>query len=304
MLPRRAVALQVTLGALIALIVVAFVQTSRSPSWAYGLAPLAALVVIGFGLRRSWLRWHRSRTPFPESWRETLQRRVPFYRRLDPQARARFELDVRIFLDEQTIYAAGGGTSGDVDESTRVLIAASAAMLGHGRPDMEWPTVRDIVVYPTRFDEDYGVGEHGNIGGMVHAQGPVLLSKDDLVHGFRRPHDGNNVALHELAHVLDFKTGAADGLPVGVEFVVSAPWVSLVADRLEKVRARKYRHVLRNYAGTNEAEFFAVAVEVFFERPSKLRDRDPELYDMLRDYFGVDTAELFAGPERADSRPA
>ncbi|MBE7479358.1 MAG: zinc-dependent peptidase [Polyangiaceae bacterium] len=31
--------------------------------------------------------------------------------------------------------------------------------------------------------------------------------------------------------------------------------------------------VLRDYAGTNEAELFAVAVEAFFERPEELRAR-------------------------------
>ena len=41
---------------------------------------------------------------------------------------------------------------------------------------------------------------------------------------------------------------------------------------------------------SNEAEFFAVAVENFFERPRKLAKSDPELYTMLCDYFGQDPA--------------
>ena len=42
-----------------------------------------------------------------------------------------------------------------------------------------------------------------------------------------------------------------------------------------------HRQVLRRYAGTNEAELFAVAVEVFFERPKRLKADDPELYELL-----------------------
>ncbi len=51
--------------------------------------------------------------------------------------------------------------------------------------------------------------------------------------------------------------------------------------------------VVRDDAGTNEAELFAVAVEAFFEQPNKLEKRDPELYSMLREYFNQDTAMLF-----------
>jgi hypothetical protein len=180
-----------------------------------------------------------------------------------------------------------------VDDETRVLIAASAAMLAHGLPEFEWPSVRDIVVYPGTFDEAYDVGR-GTISGMVHAQGPVLFSMEDLRHGFRRPHDGHNVALHEFAHVMDMATGAADGLPLGLSWVATAPWVELMVDRLRRIRGHRYQHVLRDYAGSNEAEFFAVAVEVFFEQPGKLRGRDPELYAMLAEYFAQDPAASHA----------
>ncbi|MCA9685529.1 MAG: zinc-dependent peptidase, partial [Myxococcales bacterium] len=82
----------------------------------------------------------------------------------------------------------------------------------------------------------------------------------------------------------------ADGHPIGADWVSTAPWMEIITDRLGKLRRHQYPHVLRDYAGTNEAEFFAVAVEVFFERPHALRDKDPELYQLLRDYFGQDPA--------------
>ena len=279
---------------LVSLVVIAFAVTADAPYWAYLAVPVAIAAVLLPTLRRASRRRALAQEPFPQEWRKVLERRIPYYEMLDEAGRRRFEFDIQVFLSEQTIYApANGGGMAPVDDSVRVMIAASAAMLLHGRPDLEWPTVRDIIVYPTKFDDNYTIGE-GNIAGMVHAQGPVLISKKDLVHGFRRAHDGHNVALHELAHVLDFGTGSADGLPSGLEFVAAAPWVEVVADRLKTVRRRKYRHVLRDYAGTNEAELFAVAVEAFFEQPNKLKKRDPELYSMLRDYFNQDPALLFS----------
>lgn len=287
-------------AALVALVVAAFVSTGGGPWWAYLAAPLAGSIALIPWLRTVARRRALATAPFPEDWREVLKRRVPYYVELDEEGRTRFEFNIQVFLAEQTIYApANGGGMVPVDDDVRVLIAASAAMLLQGRPDLEWPTIRDIVVYPTKFDDEYTIGE-GDIAGMVHAQGPVLISKRDLVHGFRKAHDGHNVALHELAHVLDFGTGSADGLPRGMNFVAAAPWVDAVAQRLKKVRRRKYRHVLRDYAGTNEAELFAVAVEAFFEKPTKLRARDPELYAMLQDYFQQDPAALFSGPKPRD----
>jgi len=257
--------------------------------------PAAAVGAVSSGLSYVWVsyRYRRRRAlvgePFPPRWRELLEGRVAFYRRLDEAGREHFEADVRIFLAEQRIYAAGEDSEA-LDDETRLLVAASAAILGHGMPDFEWPKMRDIVIHPRAFDEDYGdAGGHGDIAGMVHRQGPILYSERDLIRGFRRS-DGDNVGLHELAHVLDMADGYADGVPVGAGFRTRAPWMEIVVDRLQKVRRRRYRGVLRDYAGTNEAELFAVAVEVFFERPEGLRRDDPELYGMLRDYFGQDPA--------------
>ncbi|PRP90410.1 M90 family metallopeptidase [Enhygromyxa salina] len=266
-------------------------------AWSWPNAVVGA--VVGAVLGAGWYLWmagtyHRRRslvsTPFPAAWRQILERRVDFYRRLpvDGEARRRFEDDVRIFLAEQNIYGAGQGARQlEIDDETRLLIASSAAILGHGMPKFEWPRLRDIVVHPRAFDEDYASEDHANITGMVHYQGPILYSERDLALGFRR-HDGHNVGLHELAHVLDMADGHVDGVPIGAAWASSAPWLEVITDRLRKLRTHRYANTLRDYAGTNEAEFFAVAVETFFERPHKLRDKDPELYAMLRDYFGQD----------------
>jgi len=44
------------------------------------------------------------------------------------------------------------------------------------------------------------------------------------------------------------------------------------------------------YALTNEAEFFAVAAEYFFEKPEALQHKHPELYAQLSQIFGQNPA--------------
>jgi Mlc titration factor MtfA (ptsG expression regulator) len=208
---------------------------------------------------------------------------VPYYRELSEEGRRRFEDDVRIFIAEQTITGAGDH---EVDDTTRVLIGASAAMLSHGLPEWEWPEVRDVVVYPQAFDERYDIAEEGKVAGQVHLYGPVIFSARDLRLGFRH-RDGHNVGIHELAHVIDMEDGSADGVPVDAPVTATAPWIDVVARRLRKIR-RGGSSPLRDYAGTNEAEVFAVAVETFFEQPRQLAKRDRELFDLLCVYFNQD----------------
>jgi MtfA peptidase len=282
--PRRIVRLHAVLAVVLAL-VVALALLAMAPPVAALAGPALGAAYFFVATRRFRRRKALLTQPFEARWRELLERRVPFYARLDDAGRARFEDDVRIFLAEQRIYGVHGAA---VDEDVRLLVAASAAMLGHGLPDWEWTNLRDVVVYPKAFDDEYNPHVGGGIAGMVHAQGPILLSRRDLVHGFSRPKDGHNVALHELAHVMDFADGHADGVPADIEWVASAPWIETVADRLRLMRKKRGDKPLRAYAGVNEAELFAVAVEAFFEQPDRLADKDPELFGMLAEYFNQD----------------
>ena len=94
--------------------------------------------------------------------------------------------------------------------------------------------------------------------------------------------------LTHLGHRMDMADGAADGVPAGLQWMATAPWVGLIVDRLRKKHGEKCRKVLGSYACTNEAEVFAVAVEFFFERPTELKQKDGKLYAMLESYFNVD----------------
>ena len=48
--------------------------------------------------------------------------------------------------------------------------------------------------------------------------------------------------------------------------------------------------MLDPYGARNEAEFFAVATESFFERPGPLLNALPELYTLFADFYRQDPA--------------
>ncbi len=108
-------------AALVALVVVAFVSTAGGAWWAYLAAPVAGSAALVPWLRTVARRRALAAAPFPEDWREVLERRVPYYLELDEAGRARFEFNIQVFLAEQTIYApANGGGMVPVDDDIRL----------------------------------------------------------------------------------------------------------------------------------------------------------------------------------------
>lgn len=51
-------------------------------------------------------------------------------------------------------------------------------------------------------------------------------------------------------------------------------------------------HFLRKYASTNREEFFAIAVENFFERPQQFSQTLPHLYTAMVHLLKQDTLKL------------
>jgi Mlc titration factor MtfA (ptsG expression regulator) len=220
-------------------------------------------------------------TPFPEAWRAHLAQHAPFYARLAEEDRARLEDLTRIFVAEKTFIGAGGL---EVTDEIRVVIAASAVRLVLHTNIDAFDRLQEIVVYPGAFlrpeVEDVFLGE-------AHAWGVVVLSWASVRAGLRSQRDGRDVTLHEMAHVLDRADGSFDGTPelsAGEDY---RPWAKVMSQhflRLRKDRAPENR-VLDRYGATNEAEFFAVATEAYFERPAELKAGLPDLYEELEKFY-------------------
>lgn len=257
-----------------------------------GVAVVVAVVIVT--ARRPLRRLLSVRQPFPAAWQDWLHVHVPLYRRLDAPARRRFERDVQITLAESRFEAVEGAA---VTDALRVAVGAGAALLLHGRPDWELPRGRTFLFYPGTFDEEYEVEEEdAYYDGMVHPQGPVVLSVPAVEAGWARA-DGYNVVLHELAHLFDLDGQGADGLPRLLARSSEGAWRALVREEMRQVQLG--RSVLRRYASTDAAELFAVAVEQFFEQPVRLYRHHPRLFDALVALFRLDPRP----PEGEDDAP-
>lgn len=242
-------------------------------------------------------RAHLLETPFPDAWRAILERNVKAYRMLDAEQQHRLRDLTQVFIAEKHWEGCGGL---ELDDEMRVTIAGSACLLILGRDHDLMRGVESILVYPSTVllpDQPLGsfegrpriIGAPQEVLGVAHRGGPVVLAWDQVLAGARDDDDGQNVVIHEMAHKIDFLDGAADGTPPLDTAEERREWARICTEVFQAVREHK-KTLLRGYAGTNEAEFFAVASEVFFEKPHQLQRDLPELYGILRAFYNLDLA--------------
>jgi MtfA peptidase len=238
--------------------------------------------------------------PFPPAQLEALERDVKHYALLSEDERKRLRDLVQVFVAEKHWEGCGGL---ELSDDMKYTIAAQACLLVLELPHRLYRNVESILVYPStvvRPAEQAGVFVRTSslipngpmpLLGEAHSHGPVVLAWDRVLRDGRRPHDGHNVVYHEFAHKLDMLDGAADGTPPLVSREERQRWQSVCEQAFLELRARVERgehSSIDDYGATNEAEFFAVATEHFFDRPQELQHEEPALYDLLRDFYRQD----------------
>jgi len=222
-------------------------------------------------------------------YKPILLQNISFYRELDDAGKLLFEQKVNSFLAGITIE--GVGTV--VDDTDRVMIASSAVIPIFGFKDWEYRNLTNVILYPDTFDGEFQFeGGSRNILGMVgsgYMNGQMILSRAALIKGFSKSAGKENTAIHEFVHLLDKSDGATDGVPENLlahEYVL--PWLKMIHQEIHKIEAGKSD--INPYAVTNEAEFFAVVAEYFFQKPTELKHKHPELYEILSTIFMQDRA--------------
>jgi len=235
------------------------------------------------------------RTPeFRASWRPVLETGFEHWNLLDADERDRMEQLVASFFHRTRWEAARGF---ELTDAVKLLISAQASMLLLGLDLDEYPQLTSVIVHPStvrlhgEFSAGGGLRSSGvqTLAGQAHYRGPVVLSWSAARRGARFPASGMNVVYHEFAHQLDMLDGLTDGTPPLDDEAARRRWVEVCTAAYDTVRAEG-SPVLRRYAGTNPAEFFAVATEVFFNRPLELCEHEPALYTELRSFYRQDPA--------------
>lgn len=217
--------------------------------------------------------------------KQLLGEHVDFYIRLDGAKKLVFEQKVANFLAAVKI----DGVSFEVAQLDKLLVASSAVIPIFGFDDWQYKNLTNVLLYPDTFNKDFEFeGGERNIMGMVGSgfmNGQMILSLAALRHGFSKSAGKENTGVHEFVHLLDKSDGATDGIPENLmAHEYTLPWVRMMHEEIERIEDDKSD--INPYAITNQAEFFAVISEYFFEQPEILKEKHPDLYRMLSKIFG------------------
>tara|TARA_Y100000815_G_scaffold270945_2_gene296579 strand:+ start:2913 stop:3734 length:822 start_codon:yes stop_codon:yes gene_type:complete len=263
---------------------------------------LLLLVVLGasaYALRAWSKRQRRKRllaSELSDAQRALIEKSVPLTRRLPPELRRKLDGKIALFLDQIRFIGCNGL---EVTEEMRLSIAAQACLLVVNT-DTWYRNLYTILIYPDAFtsrrseQNGYVVTERQTARlGESWSRGPVVLSWTDVEDGAADTHDGYNVVFHEFAHQVDDLSGQTNAIPVLSKGQSFRDWEHAFVEAFD----RHVRHVDRGhktlfdaYGATSHVEFFAVAVEVFFEKPSEMRREEPEVYEQLASLFRLDPA--------------
>jgi Mlc titration factor MtfA (ptsG expression regulator) len=262
----------------------------------------AAACVLGLQLGLPWWRARRRarlrRQGFAAAWRPELEASTPLYRRLPQELRPRLESLIGVFMTEKAFVGCAGS---EITLAMKLGIAAQACVLILNRDDDVYDELRTILIYPAAFVvpeseiDDAGVvtEERQTLIGQASDRGQIVLSWADIAENADGTGDGANVVLHEFAHYLDFEDGAGNGAPLLAAAGDYERWSQVMRAAYARVwhRVRGGRaSVIDEYALEDEAEFFAVATEAFFEESATLKAEDRPLYDELARFYGLDPA--------------
>ena len=218
-------------------------------------------------------------------YKEPLRKYHSYYQRLNPSEKTIFEKRVQKFINQKQFIARGMDR---VTDEMKALIAGAAIQLTFGHPSIYFEHFKRILIYPDDYYSEISKKYHK---GEVNMGGIIVLSWKNFVEGYINYEDGRNLGLHEMAHALRLENAVNNGEYGFLDDDIMKAWTSMCYQEIEKMNNGE-SVFFRDYAAANSQEFFAVAVENFFERSEEFRSWHPEMYDTLAKMLNQDPLKI------------
>ncbi|MEO6421183.1 MAG: M90 family metallopeptidase [Candidatus Nitrotoga sp.] len=233
------------------------------------------------------------RHPIPNYIWKSVTRRMMVLRGLDAVQMAHLRELTTWFLDQKSITGAQGL---DVTYSMKVTVAAQACLLILNLGVEYFDNWVEVILYPGAFRVNH---EQMDASGLIHndasalageswLRGPVILSWDDVEQDIYSYQAGQNVVLHEFAHMLDALNGVTNGMPPLRRGMSQRNWSEALSDSYNALClqvAAGESAFINPYAATSPAEFFAVLSEYFFTAPYILKKCCPSVHKQLSLFY-------------------
>ncbi len=200
----------------------------------------------------------------------TLKENFSYYNKLSKEKQTIFGYRVKQFFEDKTFIGMEGL---EIDGKILILIAATAVKLTFGLRYYKFSYFHTFRIYPSRF---YSKLINSYMYGGTSVTGVMSLAWDRFEYGFENTVDNINLGFHEFAHALIISQ------QYDISIISFKRYTAEYDVQVENAKdIMKNDDFFREYAYTNDMEFFAVVVEHFFENPILLREKLPNLYVCL-----------------------
>lgn len=206
-----------------------------------------------------------------------LKNQYSFYSKLSPKYQSYFEHRVAVFINQTQFI---GKQELKITEEMKIIIAATATMLNFGFRNYKIGLLDKVLLYPEAFFSKLNQNLHK--GEFNPSYKAIVLSWEDVLHGYSIENDNFNVAIHEFVHAMHLDCLNQKGLKAAIfinGFSDIAHFLETNPNYKQNVVNSKY---FRAYAYTNQFEFLSVVIESFIETPEQFNSQFPELYAMVK----------------------
>lgn len=224
--------------------------------------------------------------PIQPEFLEPLKEHFRYYQNLNSENKRKFEMRVQAFIDSNEFIPR---SYTHVTPEMKALIAGSAVQLTFGFKHLNFEHFRKILIYQ---DDYYSKITRKYHAGEVNIRGLIVLSWRNFVKGYQNSTDGRNLGLHEMAHALRLENAIENGEYDFIDPDYLKKFNLLAEEEIARIK-RGQSFFFRHYASMNIHEFFAVAMENFFERPHKFLEYNADLYRCITVLLRQDPIKLF-----------
>jgi len=240
-----------------------------------------------------------SHLPFTKEY-ISIVKKIPFYNKLTDTEQKEIQTSILIFINTKEFI----GIDIKVTQEMKIVIAFHACLLIlHIDTIKCYENLKTVIIY-----------SHTIITKQINSNGGIYTKSDFLIEG-QSANDTviiswedakkdayhikeSNVILHEFTHEIDFMNGEINGTPP-LPYAKYDEWARVLSREFNALKevSLKNRYwgkfkLIGDYASTNEAEFFAVITERFFEEPKALKQKFPDLYKELDSFYKINPIKL------------
>lgn len=245
----------------------------------FKLLMFSPIIYVVYMIMKFWIR-HQQYGTIPKAMylssehERILAKYFEYYQLLPEKSKKVFKKRVAYFMSAKTFVARDMiGVSWEM----KVLISAAAIQLTFGFPRVHLSYFNYVLVYPGRyFSRATNTFNRGEVNPMAKS---IVLGWEYFVEGYIKK-EGRNLGLHEMAHALRLENRVMNHEYNFLDETVLQEWEVQAGQAMSEI-ANGSETFFREYGAANREEFFAVAVENFFERPQEFSEKHPRTYDVL-----------------------